>query len=806
MLPAGDHAGGAAVDDRADLLRRSAASLLALGGGRPLVLLVDDAHLLDDGSATLVHQLAMNDGAFLLVTVRTGEPAPDPVVALWKDGLLDRIEVGGITARAIEEVLTSALGGPVDPALVANLAVHCQGNVLFLREVVLGAFQAGSLRDDGGIWRLVGPLSPSDRLIELVEARLSHLQPAERALLELVSFGEPVGSAELTALADPSTAEALEREGLLSSRMDGRRLEIRLAHPIYGDVLRSRIPAVRARALTRSLAEVVEATGARRREDTLRVATWRLAGGGGSPQLMLAAATAARWRYDFALAERLAKAAVGAGAGFDAALLAAQLAGLQGRVADAEGQLAVLADNAADDAQRALVAMARLDDRVFYMGRLDDGLRMAEKAEAMISDPAWRDEIAARRAGILLTIEGPRASAAVAEPLLRRASGRALGWVGQPASFSLARLGRLTAALEAAERSRSAQLALDRPLEWYPWMHLFFYSEALAELGRFREADEVATGQYEQALVDRSPEAQAWFAWALARRVADRGHVDTAASHAREAAALFRQLGRPFFVRGCHIHLTFALALAGNGAEAAKALAALDAMGLFPSMNTEVDLFQARAWTAVAGGDLPEGRRYLEEAVDLGERIGDLVGAATALHSLARLGKARQVATRLADLAGNIEGDLVAARVLHARALAQGDPDGLEAVSLSFESMSADLLAAEASADAAVAWRRQGRTRESNVAELRAATLAAGCEGAVTPALQSISTRSQLTPAERETALLAATGRSNREIAEELHLSIRTVENRLQRVYEKLGVSSRGELVVALDHARLRLE
>jgi DNA-binding CsgD family transcriptional regulator len=334
-------------------------------------------------------------------------------------------------------------------------------------------------------------------------------------------------------------------------------------------------------------------------------------------------------------------------------------------------------------------------------------------------------------------------------------------------------------------------------------MHLFFYCEALAGLGRFREADEVATGQYEQALEDRSPEAQAWFAWALARKVSDRGHVDTAASHAREAAALFRQLGRPFFVRGCHIHLTLALALAGKAAEATKALAALDAMELFPSMNTEVDLFQARAWTAVAGGDLPEGRRYLQEGVDLGERIGDLVGAATSLHSLARLGKARQVATRLADLAGVIEGNLVAARVLHARALAQDDPDGLETVSLSFESMSADLLAAEASADAAVAWRRQGRTRQGSVAELRAGTLAARCEGAVTPALQAIGTRSQLTPAERETALLAATGRSNREIAEELHLSIRTVENRLQRVYEKLGVSSRGELVAALDHARL---
>ena len=54
--------------------------------------------------------------------------------------------------------------------------------------------------------------------------------------------------------------------------------------------------------------------------------------------------------------------------------------------------------------------------------------------------------------------------------------------------------------------------------------------------------------------------------------------------------------------------------------------------------------------------------------------------------------------------------------------------------------------------------------------------------------------RAELTPAERETALLAATGRSSKDIAADLVLSVRTVENRLQRVYEKLGVSSRTEL------------
>jgi DNA-binding CsgD family transcriptional regulator len=113
--------------------------------------------------------------------------------------------------------------------------------------------------------------------------------------------------------------------------------------------------------------------------------------------------------------------------------------------------------------------------------------------------------------------------------------------------------------------------------------------------------------------------------------------------------------------------------------------------------------------------------------------------------------------------------------------------------------MGADLLAAEAAADAAVAWQRAGDPRRSAGAERRAAALTDRCEGPTTPALQAIEARVQLASAEREAALLAAAGRSNKQIAEELCLSVRTVENRLQRVYEKLGINGRAELAAGLQ-------
>ena len=80
-----------------------------------------------------------------------------------------------------------------------------------------------------------------------------------------------------------------------------------------------------------------------------------------------------------------------------------------------------------------------------------------------------------------------------------------------------------------------------------------------------------------------------------------------------------------------------------------------------------------------------------------------------------------------------------------------------------------------------------------------ASELAARCEGARTPAL--VFPDDELTPLSRrelEVADLAATGLSSEQIAGRLFLSVRTVDNHLQHVYQKLGIGSRQELAQAL--------
>lgn len=799
-LPSSMHQTGPPVEDMAGWIRRSLSAIAEQQArGRRFLLVVDDAHLLDDESASLVHHIVTAGVAAVLVTLHDGEPAPEAIVALWKDRVAKRQDLAKLGTDAVGRLLCSALGNPVDPAAVADLARRCDGNILFLRELVLGGIADGVLRDDGGIWRLMGELTPSTRLVELIETRLAHLQPAERELLELVAYGEPVSSAELDVVGVLDLAVQLERKKLLTSRLIDHRLEVRLTNPLDAEVLRARLPALRRGTIARTLIAASEAVGTRGSGHTLRLATWSLDACQSSPDLFLAGAAAARWDYDFLLAERLARAAVDTGAGFEAALMAAQLARLNGRAEQAAAELADLAVQAVDDTQRGRVAATRLGHLGFFLGEAGEAQRLADEAEAAIADPVWRADILARRSALLLGRDGPRAAADAALPLLEYVKGPAYVWASQVASLSLGRLGRVRAALDTAERGYLAHTALDEPVESYPWAHIFMRCEALAWSGQLGEAERIAVEQYQQSLADRSPEAQAWFAWHLAKFAGERGNLRMAEVHGREAVALFRQLSEPQFVCWCLIDLALILALSGNAEGAADALATVDGLGVQSGYFMGVDPLHARAWRAVAENNLVQAQRMFEEAADVGSAIGDAMGEASALHAQARLGGAAVVSSRLSVLATQTESELVAVRARHTTALIRNDARSLASASVEFETMGATLLAAEASADAVAAWLDSDRPQEAADEARRARSLVALTGGARTPALSRLEEPVRLTPAEREAAVLAANGESNKEIADKLGVSVRTVEGRLQRVYNKLGIEKRSQLAVGVD-------
>ena len=138
-LPLGAFIGwlGEAMSDPLANVRRVIDSFVAQQRQARVVVGIDDAHLLDGLSALVVHQLAQSGGARLVVTLRTGAGAePDAVTALWKDGLLARLDLEPLSAAATRELIESTLDGPVDARSAARFRKLTGGNTLFLRQLL----------------------------------------------------------------------------------------------------------------------------------------------------------------------------------------------------------------------------------------------------------------------------------------------------------------------------------------------------------------------------------------------------------------------------------------------------------------------------------------------------------------------------------------------------------------------------------------------------------------------------------------------------------------------------------------------
>ncbi|MFV8245523.1 AAA family ATPase [Mycolicibacterium peregrinum] len=133
--------------------------------GSELLVVVDDAHLLDRLSAALVYQLAVTGAAKLIVTASA--EAPDDVAALWGDGLVNRVEMsppGHDDARLADQVDTFLADLPDDVAgVLRQLAVHdplplADLTALTSTGAVQEAQDSGVVRVDDGMVHCAHPL------------------------------------------------------------------------------------------------------------------------------------------------------------------------------------------------------------------------------------------------------------------------------------------------------------------------------------------------------------------------------------------------------------------------------------------------------------------------------------------------------------------------------------------------------------------------------------------------------------------------------------------------------------------------
>jgi DNA-binding NarL/FixJ family response regulator len=783
--------------DPFDLLQHLRRAVVARAGGKRLVLVVDDAHRLDEASAALVFQLVSTASAAAVVTVRSGTAMPDGMRALWKDGLIGRIDLQPLGREHTVQLARCLLAGQLDGDLAEALWQTSGGNPLYLRELVWAGKAANRVVAARGLWRLHGQLTVGPRLTELVQERLGRLSRSEMATLEVVAFADPIPLAVLTRLAPGSYISSLQRQGLLTVQFSNGEEHVRPAHPVYGEAIRTALPAPRALDLRNDLADAFEAAG-RLGSDLLRIVTWRLdAGAVEDPELVLAASLRAAERQDWVLSGRLAAAAVDAGKEHGAALALADALNHQGRHEEA---LVALGDWQGDgDDEMARVAVLRAYILYWGLGRTDDADRIMAIAEGQICDPSSRAWVAAIRAGMLTFRGRPAAAAAHVRPILKQEnlSPRALVSCRTALSLGLAWSGRPEEAIEIAESCLEPGLveADDAPVSvrWNVLARLSAYRMA----GQIEKMERLATVEYEHALQLRNPQAQGVTAGALGWVALARGQLATAIQHFRESVAVLENADWTAVRSQSLTGLTETLALAGDPDGAAEALAEAGFDGRPTTRWVWPRLVISGAWVAAARGELSRAiEQFLSAAADA-RTTGQVAFEILALHSAVRLGET-QVADRLVEMTSWVQGALIHRAAAQAAALAAGSGDDLDLAAEGWATLTMWLHAAECSALAGRAHLLAGSPRRAAASSSRAQALLERCNGPRPIGLTVTLAAPTLTRREQEVALLAQTGLSSQAIAERLYLSVRTVDSHLARTYTKLGITSRRELAAAL--------
>jgi DNA-binding CsgD family transcriptional regulator len=793
----GDATAGAVSAGTLRLLRTAAQD-------RPVLVAVDDLQWLDPPTAAALRfalRRCDGDPVRLLATARTGVRE----VAVVDEGLR-RLVVGPLGLDALARIVADELGHPLSRPALQRIERLAGGNAFIALE--LARAEAGAATADGVL--------RSDQVRRLVGDRLGRLPAAtQTAIATVAALARPRVDGIAVAVGDLSVLDPAFEAGVLVEGGD----EIRFSHPLLAEAAIRGLPPGRRRGVHARLAELAEDAEERGRH--------------------LAAATLAPDAAVAAVVDEGAVAASGRGAPAAAAELLEEAVRLTppSDLPDRDERLlrAGKLHLQSGDAGRAIV---------FFRRALDDGpagsLRarvlmaiatheqtgsVAGSALAQEALDACGDDADARvrillDVAVLHFVAGYRITRAPVEEALdllesvpdRDLRAWALCVLGQLDAFSHGGGRGAFREAMALETARPTTAVYDRPAMWLGCAHLWadevdaaraLLSEMRAtaevngdevsvsgvdlhltelecragdlEAARMYSDEAMATIEYEAedrglgaTLYARSLAATHRGDAALARELAARGlaiaarfedHVfalqhhsvlgflELSLGHLPQAVAELADMPAELDQMGvgepgvflCHADLIEALIGIGEHEEAESRLEQWESLGrAIDRPRVHCTAARARGLLCAARGDLPRALGHVECALEMHDRLPvplERGRTLLALGALQRRVRRRRAARATLDEARALFADL-GARIWEERARVECD-------------------------------RISGRAPGD---------------------------RDELTPTERRVAELVAEGRSNREVAQELFVTVRTVESNLTRVYAKLGVRSRAEL------------
>ena len=794
-----------ASDFGPDPLRRVREVIDGVIGTAPtgtVVVGVDDAHLLDDLSAFAVHQLVTRRLATVVLTVRSGEQAPDAITAIWKDRLLEHIELQPLSAPEIGKLVEHVLTGPVHSRCAQQLWQYTQGNALYLRHLLHTEVSAGRLAQHSGVWLWEGQPQLAPTLAELLATRIGQIPAAVRDVVDALAVTEPLDSDILSAVADPDAIAEAESLALIRIDTSVQPASVRLAHPMLGDVRRT--DSTRMRRLHGQIATALAARPSTDLRNLVRRAVLILQSDlAPDPAILNAAALAAIQLTDMRLAESLGARAVAAGGGLEARIALSMALIWQERGEEAEAIFAELAAETSGPL-RVQIALLRALNFAVILGH-------TARAEAELDA-----EVPAGDATVQAAALAMRASIDVARGRSEAAVEQARRVIDDPSADAVARmlstwalvsslgeLGRIDEVEAAAETGY--RLADTSPEVSHLRLPLAFLHALMHRLAGTLDQGDITIARIRRDTVDVPIEgswqvAESWHAFVAGLSAISRGALADAQRLCQESLADFgaHDSGsmRKMLAR---LWLASAVAMSGRAADARREFTATPWWNADPdACARDPDRTLAHAWVCAAEGAVSEAVSIARDAADRERQLGRSGWEIMLLQTATQFGDPT-TAARLAELAPTVQGPRAAAAAAHAVALAAADGDGLLEASKRYEQFGDLLAAADAAAHAAAVYQQAGLRGSELGASTTAGRLAAECGGADTPALRAAAAPLPITARQREIVALAARGLSNTAIADRLGVSRRSVEGHLFRACQRVGVKSR-EHLVALMH------
>ncbi|MEU4564968.1 AAA family ATPase [Actinoplanes sp. NPDC023936] len=793
---------------------RAAAALLDVVDAHdtPVLIAVEDLQWLDEASWEALAFVARRLGAGRAAMLLTARDGRDVNHRLSGAGLPE-VRLEPLSRDESAELLASVAPG-LAPTLASQVLITAQGNPLGLVELGDAAARYGSTAV------LPNRLPLSERLERTFSGLVAELPPVTRSLLLVAALDDGDDLAEIVRacrLVEPRTVRPEDIDPAVATRLvhvdEGTR--VRFRHPLLRSALYQSATAAQRRRAHAALAEAL--TGDPERS------VWHQAAAAAGPDEELArqlteTATRAQYRQAAGIAmtafERAARLSEDPAARGRRLIAATEMATEQGDNAAVNRLLAEIRPHELDPSDRAVYDLRQethLGTRWSgseWLGRVADALEALAAAGETVravrlldnialrthysdADPAAVERVVAAIDQVAAGSDDPRLQAYVAliAPIAR----------GAPA------------------RRRIRELLVAGGIDAYTMSMLALGAAAAGDNAMACELLAVAaTGLRDQGRLGILCQA-------LITHAMNAGHLGdarTAMSLVPEGEALAREVGEPNWLPTAWIAAGTAEALRGNLAAAEERAAAAESVLLPYGRNPLLaGVHQVRGIAAIAAGRPGEAFRELARIFDPADNsyhlytgfflVAHLAEAAAGCGATAALRPLVEVLTPAAEQG---RAPALLAGLGYARAVLEDSAEAWEkAVG---EDLTGWPFERARRQHAYGSWLRRHRRPAESRPLLRAAAATFDALGATAWADRSRAelrasgeslrkpsdATAGLTPQETQIARLAAEGLSNQEIGERLFLSPRTVSTHLSRIYPKLGIRSRTELVRALPN------